>query len=192
MGRGRSRRAAFAHDRRGATAIEFAVLAMPFVLAMLAVAEYGYVYLVDVSLDNALAAAARQVRTGEAQTATTTDPKTGQTSAAPVTRAQFAQMVCAGFTWVNDCAGALQVSSEVQASWGATGATAPLDSSGELRGDLPFNMGQPGDIVLVRAFYPWRMVTPSLWTGVTAPMSGNRVLLGAGSIVMNEPYGSGG
>ncbi|MBE7217107.1 MAG: pilus assembly protein [Caulobacteraceae bacterium] len=190
MRRRSGRSARFASDLRGATAIEFAVLALPFVLAMLAVAEYGYVYLIDVSLDNALSAAARQVRTGQAQTAATTDPTTGKSTPAPVTQKQFAQMVCSGFTWVNDCEGNLKVASEVEASFGQQTAAAPLDSSGELRGDLPFSMGQPGDVVLVRAFYPWRMITPGLWTGVSAPMSQNRVLLAAGSIVMNEPYGS--
>ena len=169
---------ALLHDVRGATAIEFAILAVPFIMTMLAIAEYGYVYMLDVSLDNATAAAARQIRTGQMQTST--DP-----SPAPD---RFRKLVCANATWMSDCQATLKVQATTLASW--TGASSSTPVTNGVLNDGPFNMGSDGCIVLVKTFYPWTMISPSLWTGLNK-LKNNQVLLSAGSIILNEPYSSG-
>lgn len=174
----RRRSRSFAQDRAGATALEFAILALPFIMTMLAIAEYGYVYLINVSLDNAVAAAARQIRTGQMQTSSAPSGQTKQQ--------QFQTLVCKNMTWVSDCGSALRAAAEVETNWANQSSTAPT-ANGALKPTLPFNMGQDGDIVLVHAYYPWKMITPNLW--INSPkLGGNSVLLSAASIVVNEPY----
>lgn len=179
-----------ARDRSGATAIEFAVLALPFILSLLAVLEYGYVYLVQVSLEDATGVAARQIRTGQAQTKTTSTTTAGVTTTTPtpVTQAQFKTLVCDNMKWISGCYSTLQVEAEVQTSWSAQTSTSPM-ANGQLKPVLPYNMGQPGQIVLIHSFYPWKMITPALWTGAPK-LNGNSVLLGSVAAICNEPYGS--
>ena len=173
----------FAHDRRGATAIEFSLLALPFVLAMFAVLEYGYVYLINASMDNALAIASRQIRTGQAQTQTM-----GGVSA-PMTQSQFANAVCAQMSWVANCTGSLQVSAEVQPSWTGQTYTSPT-ANGQLKTNLPFNMGADRCIVLLHSYYTWQMITPGIWNGA-GKVNGNGILLTSAALIVNEPYSQG-
>lgn len=188
--RWRGLRRGLARDRSGATAIEFAVLALPFVLTLLAVLEYGYVYLVQVSLEDATAVASRQIRTGQAQTKTTTTTAGGVsvTSSTPLTQGQFKTLVCDNMKWVSGCYSTLLVESEVQSSWAGQTSTSPT-VGGVVKPTLPFDMGQPGSIVLIHSFYPWKMITPALWTGA-AKLNGNSVLLGSAAVICNEPYGA--
>ena len=177
----------FARDRRGATAIEFSLLALPFVLAMFAVLEYGYVYLINASMDNAVAIASRLIRTGQAQTQTQT--QNGVTTPSPMTQTQFANAVCNQMSWVANCTGSLQVSAEVQSSWTGQTSTAPT-ANGQLKTNLPFNMGADRCIVLIHSYYTWQMITPSIWGGA-AKINGNGILLTSAALIVNEPYSQG-
>ena len=185
----------FARDRRGATAIEFALLAMPFILAMLAVLEYGYVYLINASMDNALAITSRLVRTGQAQTTsityvdTSTNPATTITTSNPITASQFSAMVCSKMSWVANCKGSLQVSAEVQSAWTGQSSTSPTQG-GVLRTNLPFNMGADRCIVLLHSYYTWQMITPAIWTGA-GKLNNNGILLTSAALILNEPYSQG-
>src|SRR5688572_32590660 len=66
----RSRRAIgdFAGDKSGASALEFALVATPFLLLIFAALEVGLVYFANFTLENAVSRGARLVRTGQAQT----------------------------------------------------------------------------------------------------------------------------
>ena len=52
---------------------------------------------------------------------------------------------------------------------------------------LTFSPGKAGDIVLVRAFYQWRLFTPLL-DGMAATLNGGSTLITATSVFRNEPY----
>lgn len=183
----------FARDRRGATAIEFSLLALPFVLAMFAVLEYGYVYLINASMDNAVALSARLIRTGRAQTTSFSyyDPvsKTTKNTSVPMTSSDFANMVCSNMTWVANCAGSLQVDAEVQSAYTGQSSTSPT-ANGVLKTNLPFNMGADRCIVLIHSYYVWQMITPSIWSGA-AKVNGNGILLTSAALIVNEPYSQG-
>jgi len=62
---GRLRR--FLRDRHGATALEFGLVALPFLVVILQVLELSLVFLVYAQLDTALANASRSIRTGALQ-----------------------------------------------------------------------------------------------------------------------------
>ena len=48
-------------------------------------------------------------------------------------------------------------------------------------------MGGPGDIVVVRAYYPWTLIAP-LMDGMTAKTNSGQTLLSATATFRNEPY----
>ena len=69
---------------------------------------------------------------------------------------------------------------------GAT--TLPLDDDGMVNLDaIVFQPGDPGEIVLVRAFYDWPLFVPNLGLGMSN-MSGNRRLLTSTAAFRNEPF----
>ncbi len=57
----------FARDERGVTAVEFAILALPFFTIILAILQTALVFLAQQVLDSALQDASRLVKTGQAQ-----------------------------------------------------------------------------------------------------------------------------
>ena len=175
----------FSRDRRGATAIEFAILALPFIFTMLAILEYGYVYLITASLDNATAIASRQIRTGQAQTATTPDPNNANASvSAPMTATQFKSRICQNMAWA-PC-DSVQVSAQPETGYAGQTFDNPV-SNCTLRSNQTWQMGTPNQIVLIHTYYVWQMITPVLWMAPNR-LCGNQVLLTASSLIKNEPY----
>ncbi|ADG11879.1 pilus assembly protein [Caulobacter segnis] len=163
--------ARFARAERGATAVEFALVSIPFLLLVMAMIELGLVFLVSLSLENAIIDAGRTIRTGEAQ-------------GAKVTATAFKTSVCNRMSWLGDrCADALSLDvrtftdfAGVSAS--AANATAPNPTA--------WDPGQPGSIVLVRGYYTWPLVTPLMNTGLQSA-DGKRTIYAA-TAFMNEPY----
>lgn len=167
MGRTRRWLARFARARGGATAVEFAFVAGPFLLLIFAIIELALVSLVALSLENAVADTGRQIRTGELQNA-------GGTAAT------FKTAMCAEMSWMGaNCASALSVDVRTFSSFSpATGATKPTTTC--------WDPGGPGSVVLVRAYYIWPLVTPLMQTGLQSA-NGKRVLTAAATFA-NEPY----
>ncbi len=157
----------FARAERGATAVEFAFVSIPFLLLILAMIELGLVFLVSLTLENAIIDGGRTIRTGEVQGAKTT-------------AADFKIAVCKKMNWLGDrCAGALTLDVRTYADFASINkATAP---------DPPaWDPGKAGSIVLVRAYYTWPLVTPLLNTGLQSA-DGKRIIYAA-TAFMNEPY----
>lgn len=63
-----ARSRAFGKDEEGATAVEFAFLALPFIALIFAVIELAVVFFIDAALDHGTAQAGRLIRVGELQT----------------------------------------------------------------------------------------------------------------------------
>lgn len=66
----------FARDTKGATAIEFAMLAVPFLITLFAILEFGLALTVQQLVVNATDDVAREVRTGQVKALTTAELKT--------------------------------------------------------------------------------------------------------------------
>src|SRR4051812_34223221 len=62
---------AFWRANKGAAALEFAMIAAPFFALLGGVIELGLVFMAQVTLDNAMLTASREIRTGTNQSATT-------------------------------------------------------------------------------------------------------------------------
>lgn len=166
----------FKRAKSGATAIEFAMVAMPFFLLLFAVIDIALMFFASTTLENGIVAAARQIRTGKAQ-------------ATNMTTAQFRTLVCNEISMMLACDTRLALDVREFKGFGKVAFPPALDGDGNLTGNFKFDPGSPGDVVVVRAFYVWPMFTPVGLTNFTN-MAGGKRLLEASIAFRNEPFGS--
>ena len=127
----------------GAVSIEFAILAPTFIFFSLLVLELSIVLFGESLLDNAVSDSARLIRTGQAQKNSADASK-------------FKQQVCARLPAIIDCT-KLSVHVKTFTDFASINAP-PVDKDTFKRN--PYSHGGPQDIVLVRAFYPYKPITP--------------------------------
>lgn len=160
----------FARAEGGATAVEFALVAIPFLTLIFAIIELGLVFLASLSLENAVINVGRTIRTGEAQTK-------------KVTAEDFKTAVCNKMSPLGPpCASALSIDVQTFADYAATSTA----SDAEIPQNMTWNPGTAGSIVMIRAYYTWPLVTPLLQTGLQSS-NGKRVIYAA-TAFNNEPY----
>jgi Flp pilus assembly protein TadG len=173
---GRRRRALrqFGRNRSGASALEFALLAVPTILLLLAVLQLGLVFLGNYMLEHATAQGARLIRTGQAQTQ-------GFDAAA------FKNEVCKSLTAPLSCSG-LKLDVRRFTNFSSTELTNPLDAGGAMKTNFSYDPGNGGDVVVVRGFYEFDI--PSLFPidiSMANMKGGSRVLV-ATAAFRNEPF----
>lgn len=164
----------FRRDRKGASAVEFALIATPFLLLLMGTIELGLVFMVNNTLESATESAARRIRTGEFQ------------NQSDKSASAFKTAICAKMSWLGSgCESALNVDARVFASFPdlAAAVNTNFDPNAAC-----WNVGGTRDIMLVRASYDWKIVTPLLQASMANGPNGKRVLTSA-SIFRNEPYG---
>ena len=168
----------FYRDERGFTAVEFAMVAMPFLMLLFGTIGVGLFFFTTFSLENAVEKASRQIRTGQAQTS-------GKTTS------QFKQDVCDLAPSFVDCAGNLRVNVVSSASFsGAASAMGSCtDSGGSLIPD-PADSAVPGgagEVVLVTVCYEWELAKAIPFLELGDMGSGSR-LIRASTTFRTEPY----
>jgi Flp pilus assembly protein TadG len=168
----------FARAQRGATAIEFAIIATPFLMLMFGIIELGLVFMVSITLQNATDAAARKIRTGEFQTS------------ASNTKDDFKTLVCGNMSWLSGgCSSALTVDVQTLANFTTLSTTGQTDPTTFNANNTCWSSGQPGDIVLVRTYYQWNIFTPLLNAALVNMGSGTgKRLISAAASFRNEPW----
>ena len=166
----------FVRARQGATAVEFALVAMPFMLLLFGIIELGCVFLVSATLDFATDRAGRMIRTGEFQTG-------GANS-----KNDFKSQVCSRMSWLSSpCGNSLSV--DVQTFDNFTElSNAEQVSEEDMEDDSTcFTTGNPGDIVLVRTYFTWTLFTPLLDDALDNTGDGKRRISSIATF-RNEPY----
>ena len=169
----------FAHDISGGSALEFALVAFPLFLLLLAILEVGIVYFANFSLEHAVAQGARLVRTGQVHTPGFNANK-------------FKTAVCKNIYSPLTCAN-LKLDVRSYSSFGGSGGagqnlTSPLDSNGNMKSNFSFSPGVGGDIVVVRGFYELDFVgLLPVQIRLDNMNGGNRVLM-ATEAFRNEPF----
>lgn len=166
-------------EERAATAVEFALVAAPFLFLMGAIFELAILFLAGQVLDTATADAARLIRTGQAQQAA-------------MTATQFKNEVCKRLYVLFDCNN-VYVESKVYSTFGSIGSLANYsaykDSSGNFD-PTKVTSYQPGNgsaIVVVRVFYNYPVIFKTLlWDETSAP--GGKVLITGVAAFRNEPF----
>ena len=140
-------------DRRGATAVEFAIIAAPFFFMIFAIIQLALHFMVQVTLDNATATAARQLRTG-----TVVADGSSDTSGA----SSFATSICNNMSWLqSQCSNNLTVDVRPLTSYSST-PTSPTFSSTGTASKTCYYSGSAGTAVELRAYYKWQMFATAL------------------------------
>ena len=174
----RSKKRRFSRCRSGATAIEFAIVAPVFLVALVGTMEVGIAYGAQASLQNAANVAARLVRTGQAQ-------------GAALTQAQFRDQICANIQPLLSCDSNLQIDLKSYSGFSGVNFGSPLGPDGTLDPSLnKYQTGNPCDVVLLRVFYKWQVITPVIGP-LLSNMPNNTMIMSATSAFRNEPYTSG-
>ena len=155
----------------GATAVEFALLALPFLALLMAMLETALVFFVGQILQSATADSGRLVMTGQASGMST---------------GQFQQAVCSRAYGLFDCS-KISVNVQTFSSFGAITRVNPVQNGKLNPAALTFAVGQPGDIEVVQVFYPWPLGTDLLGLHLNN-VNGDSSLLVATSVFRNEPY----
>lgn len=162
-------------DRRGTTAIEFSLVAIPFVIMMVGIIEIAILYTAGSLLEGSTASAARMIRTGQLQQLNPTNPEV-----------VFRDALCANIRALVNCNN-IQIE-VVQLPDGFTdaGDYAPqFDEDGNLI-VRPFTMGTSSDVVLIRTAYRYPFLTPLL-SPLLGGSAGSRLLMST-LVLETEPY----
>jgi len=163
----------FVRATRGATAVEFGLVAVPLIALLVAILQVGVVLVAQQVLQTATSKAARLIMTGQVQ---------GQN----MTSAQFQQQLCAQATSLFSCSG-IYVNVQTFSSFTSATLANPVQN-GKFNGSaMQWSPGGPGDIVVAQAFYQWPVVLAPLGFNL-ANLSGNQLLLVGTSAFRNEPY----
>jgi Flp pilus assembly protein TadG len=164
----------FIRQNDGAAAVEFGLVAAPFLALVFAILETSLVFFAGQSLETATADSARLVMTGQAQTQ-------------GFDQAKFKTEVCKRIFALFDCSGGIQVDVRTYASFGDADLNKPIDANGNLVNNFTYNPGGPGDIVVVRLLYEYPVYVSLLGLNL-ADMSGSKRLIMATAAFRNEPY----
>lgn len=167
----------FGRARRGSAAVEFALVIMPFFLLTFGVAEIAMIGFAQTSLDFAVTEVSRQIRTGQAQLG-------------GVTEGEIKARLCDEVNnfIVMGCDGSLYLDVDRYDSFVDAGAGADPIQDDEFQTDgMGYSPGAPSDIVVVRAYYRWRVLTPLFEPVFQNVANGERILVST-MMFRNEPY----
>lgn len=165
-----------ARSESGATAVEFALVAAPFLALLVGLLQTGVVFLAGRVLDEVVAQSGRYIMTGQAQQSN-------------MTAAQFANYVCTNTFALFNCA-KFMINVQNYNSFSAASTTAPVltfDAQGNVTNTWSYSPGNPGDIVVVQVMYQWPIVLGPLGFNLANLSNGNRLLMSTAAF-KNEPY----
>jgi Flp pilus assembly protein TadG len=172
----RRRWRAFFADRKGATAVEFALVGAPFIALLVALIQTFLVFFAQQLLEQVVNQSSRMILTGQAQ-------------AQNMNQTQFAAVVCSNVVILFDC-NKLMIDVQVAGSWSSANTGAPtltFDSNGNVTNAWQFNPGNPGDIIIVRVMYQWPVFMGPLGFNLANLSNGNRLIMST-TAFMNEAY----
>lgn len=161
-------------DERGATLIEFALLAVPFFALVGAMLETAIVFLASAVLDSGVQDTSRLIRTGQAQEA-------------GLDIAGFRTELCDNLLGLFDCS-QLRIKVSLITDFASANTPLPVDEDdGEWTLEEAYSAGVGGSIVLVQVYYQWPTLL-NLAGFNLATLPNNKRLLGAATVFKNEPF----
>jgi Flp pilus assembly protein TadG len=163
----------FVRTSRGATAVEFGLVAAPFIAMLVAILQVGVVLIAQAVLQQATTQAARLIMTGQAQTQN-------------MSAAQFQNMVCTDTTPLFNCAG-IYVNVRTYTTFGTVALNNPIVNGNFNAGSMQYNPGGPGDIVVAQTYYQWPVFLAPLGFNLS-DITGNKLLIVGTAAFRNEPY----
>ncbi|MCZ8261021.1 MAG: pilus assembly protein [Beijerinckiaceae bacterium] len=168
----------FRRDRRGATAVEFAMIAPMFFGSLFAIMETGTLYLRVTALETGVEEAKRVTLTGQVANA----------GGGPAQLDKFKVAFCDKISWLISCD---EVKFDVRAFtvFGDAAMPNPIKNGVFDPSNLKFEPGKPCQIVVIRAYYEVSSITAMIRNDVSQ-LSNGKVLLVGSAAFKNEPYGA--
>jgi Flp pilus assembly protein TadG len=164
----------FGRNRKGAAAVEFALVAPMFFAVLFAIIEMALVFFASQILETVTQDTSRLIMTGQAQNAA-------------FTQAQFKNAVCAKLVTMFDCVNGVSIDVQSYPQFSSVDISDPIDAGKNFVPPNNYLPGGPGDIVVVRLFYKWPLYVTGLGFNI-ANVGTNQKLLTATAAFQNEPY----
>lgn len=171
--------AGFAQREDGAVAVEFAIVAAPFIALILATMQTALAFFAGQVLESAVTDASRAILTGSAQTS-------------GMSQSGFNSAVCAKVQALFDCS-KLMIDVQTATSFAAANTAMPaltFNGQGNVSNSWSWQPGNPGDIVVMRVMYQWPVFLGPLGLSLSNESNGNMLLM-ATATFKNEPYQAG-
>lgn len=171
-------------NKDGASAIEFAVLFLPFIMLVFAILELAIVFFITATMAHATNEVAREIRTGQFQMDSCSNGA-----------AEFKTKICAKMYGLGRCTERLRIdvitdSNNNFADADLTPIPTDEDPANPGQPQMPpdvFQTTGPRDVVVVRANYFHKLAAPATITRLSN-MPGNVRLLTSTTAFLNEPY----
>lgn len=161
-------------DRSGVAAMEFILVAPVFFFLIFAIVETSLLFFTATVMNGEVSSAARAIRTGNLQRED--DPEDA-----------FYEALCSNLDNVLDCDKVI-VDIRTYESFDDMAFDEFVDEEGEADGNQ-FDIGNAGDVVLVRIAYKYQIITPFL-AEFLAPPNKDTLMLHAAAAFQNEPFQS--
>jgi Flp pilus assembly protein TadG len=182
----------FVRSRDGATAIEFALLAIPYFMIVFAILETFIAFTAEQLVTNAVDTLSRQLRTGQI-TYNLTRPTTDKTEQ------QFRQLFCNEINILIQCSATeiatpslLWLDVQSYSTFANMPTTVPIKNGDLDTTGLKYAPGGPGTINMVRAYYRWQIITDLVrpYVSTVRPANGSTgvFLIVATAAFQNEKY----
>lgn len=161
-------------NKEATTAIEFSLLAIPYIFLTVGIIELAITYATASLLEGAVADAARMVRTGQLQQSGAADPE-----------AVFRTALCDYAQVLINCDDVVIESMTLNSYYDYASAGPIYDEDGNMISS-GFNAGGVNDRVLIRAAYRYTMMTPFIGPLLAGP--DNTMLFMSTIVLQTEPY----
>jgi Flp pilus assembly protein TadG len=168
----------FRRDENGATAVEFALISVPFFMLLMTTVEMALVLWTSQQMEEAVFQGSRTMLTGESRTIYN-NPGTAA--------AQFRDAVCVNMTLISNCTSRLTVDVRTFASFGAATSSSPITAGVLNTAGFGFQPVTPSSIVVVRAVLSYPL-TMSTWSTTFANLTNGERALMASIAFRTEPF----
>ncbi len=152
-------------SERAGAAVEFALVAAPFLALLVALIQSALVFVAGRELDNIVAQSSRYILTGQPQSTN-------------MTQAGFASWVCQNTYALFNCSN-FMINVQNYASFAAANTATPtltFNANGQVTNTWSWSPGSGGDIVVVQVMYQWPIVLGPLGFNLSNLANGNRLL----------------
>jgi Flp pilus assembly protein TadG len=160
-------------DRRGASAIEFALVAPMMVIGLIGPVEVSVMFFANQYLETATQESTRLIMTG-------------QVKSTSMSKEAFKEILCAKTSRLFTCAN-LYVDAQAYTSYTSPTFPSPITNK-KFVDNTQFITGKQGDIVVVRTFYAWPVFLAGFFGYDQSNIEGSKRLLSASAAVRNEPW----
>ena len=166
----------FRRNRRGSAAVEFALVAPVFFALLFAIIETAIIFFAGQVLETVTQDSARQIMTGQAQTAVYTSADDFKN-----------KVVCPRINVLFDCQNGISVDVQSYPQFSAVSIVPPIDASKTCSSPNNYSPGGAGNIVVVRLFYQWPLFVTGLGYNIANCKNNMRLLTGTAAF-QNEPF----